>query len=315
MQKNILGIILTGFMVFAGCSKNTTEETAPIPDTGLYVSAQYTDGQLRVSRDIIYSTRPNLRNNQYTSNLTETAEMASNTLQMKMDIAVPPNASAGNKQPLIVFIHGGGFITGDKTDMTEQALSYARAGYVVASINYRLTKNQTNDTMRLISRIHALEDAGNAVRFLKANFQTYFIDTTRVLTLGSSAGGGLSLVNAIEADAATSISDFPGYSTRVNGAIATGATLRLDDITGFTLTYNAGDSPVLMFHANPLDGGTGATWQDVLDTQQRINASGNSCTVYPQPNLTHTVWLELGGPYWGPLKPFIWEKLRLAEKR
>lgn len=299
-------------LAISGCKKENIVDEPAIPDTGMYVSTQFTDASFRVYPNVVYSTRPNFRNNQYTSNITKAAEMASNTLQMKMDIAVPPNAVPAKKQPLIVFIHGGGFVTGDKTDMTEQALSYARAGYVVASINYRLTQNQANDSFRLLSRLHAIEDAGNAIRFLKAGFQTYHIDTTRVLTLGSSAGGGLSLVNALEADAATSVSDFPGFSTRVQGAISTGASLTLDDLMGITISYNASDAPVLMFHANPLDGSTGATWQAVLDAQQRINNSGNNCTVSPQPNLTHTVWLELGGTYWPVLKKFIWEKLRLA---
>mgnify|MGYP002789517775 CR=1 FL=1 len=317
MKRILVSVLsLTAVLLFS-CKKTVTEEPAaplPPPETGLYVSTQFAENALTIRRDVQYSTRPNFRNNQYTSIKTKAQEMATPTLFLKMDIALPPNASATSKQPLIVFIHGGGFVTGDKDDMTVQAISYARAGYVVASINYRLTQNQTNDSMRLLSRLHALEDAGNAIRFLKQNHASYFIDTNRILTLGSSAGGGLSLVNAIEADASTSAFDYTGASTKVNGAIATGATLSLDDLSGVQLRYDMNDVPVLMFHANPLDGGTGATWQDALTTQQRINQSGNSCTLHPQPNLSHTVSLDLGGLYWPQLKPFIWERLKLAQK-
>lgn len=314
MKKKFSLFIVFSSVILSSCNKEVTDEMVLIPDTGPYVSNLYAENTLQISRNIIYSTRPNFNNNQYTSITTKATEMLSNTLQLKMDIVLPPNATTTNKQPLIVFIHGGGFVTGDKDDMTLQALSYAKAGYVVASINYRLTQNQANDSSRLMSRKHALEDVGNAIRFLKVNYQTYNIDITRVLTVGSSAGGGLSLVNAVEADATTSTFDYSG-TTKANGAIATGATLSLDDLSGITLSYESTDSPVLMFHADPLDGGTGATWQDVLATQQKINASGNSCTVYPQPNLTHTVSLDLGGTYWPQLKPFIWEKLKLSEKQ
>lgn len=315
MINVLLFVLMFAAVVFTSCRKSTTGETAetPIPETGLYVSTQFTEASLTIRRNVLYSTRPNFRNNQYTSIQTKAQEMSMPTLLLKMDIALPPNASAAAKQPLIVFIHGGGFVTGDKEDMTAEAISYARAGYVVASINYRLTQNQTNDSSRLLSRLHALEDAGNAIRFLKVNYNSYFIDTTRILTLGSSAGGGLSLVNAIESDAATSTFDYTGVSTKVNAAIATGATLSLSDLPGIVLQYDKNDVPVLMFHANPLDGGTGATWQDALDTQQRINQSGNSCTLHPQPNLSHTVSLDLGGIYWPQLKPFIWQRLRLGQ--
>lgn len=314
MKQKLLPAFSAMVLLLTACKKNVTEETETIPDSGIYVSTQFTETSLRISPNIIYSTRPNFRNNQYTSITTKTAEMASNTLQLKMDLAIPPNATAANPQPLIVFIHGGGFVTGDKSDLYEDALSYARAGYVVASINYRLTQNQANDSMRLLSRQHALEDVFNAIRFLKTNSQTYFIDITRTLTLGSSAGGGLSLFNALDPDLSYAINDYPGFSSRVKGAISTGATLRLDDLNGLTPSYDASDAPVLLFHANPVDGGTGATWQDALTTQSRINAAGNQCTVTAQPDMTHTVSLALGGNYWSSLKPFIWKTLDLKNK-
>jgi hypothetical protein len=82
-----------------------------------------------------------------------------------------------------------------------------------------------------------------------------------------------------------------------------------------TISYDADDSPVLMFHAKEYDsGGNGYTWTaNAIPTQQAILNSGNSCTLIPQPNMTHTVVLELGGDYWQYLKPFLWEHLRLAE--
>lgn len=294
------------------CSKETPSTDTLPPDTGLYVSTQFSSPQLKILPNVKYGEKDNFRKMQYTSIQTKDAELLQTRLNLTMDIAVPPNASASSRQPLLVLIHGGGFVTGDKSDMYLEAYSYAQAGYVVATVNYRLTQNQFNDTVRLFSRLHALEDVGNAIRFLKKNASVYFIDTTRVLSIGSSAGGGLSVVNALERDAATSVVDYNGFSTRVSAAVSTGVTLKLDDIAPYTVGFDASDSPLLMFHANPLDSGTGATWQDLLNSQQLVNASGNTCEVFPQPNLTHTVSLELGGQYWPQLKPFLWKHLRLG---
>lgn len=282
------------------------------PDTGLYISTQFSNAQLSILPNVKYGEKDNFRNIQYTSIQTKEVELKQSKLNLTMDIAIPPNAGASSRQPLIVLIHGGGFVTGDKSDMYLEAYSYAQAGYVVATINYRLTQNQTNDTTRLLSRLHALEDVGNAIRFLKKNSAVYFIDTTRVISIGSSAGGGLSVTNALEKDAGTSIVDYPGYSTFVCAAVSTGVTLKLDDIAPLTIGFDAKDSPLLMFHANPLDSGTGATWQDLLNSQQLVNASGNTCEVFSQPNMTHTVSLELGGQYWPQLKPFLWKHLKLG---
>ncbi|MFD2450824.1 alpha/beta hydrolase fold domain-containing protein [Ideonella paludis] len=99
---------------------------------------------------------------------------------------------------MVIFIHGGGFVAGSKEDNRGKALSYAQAGYVAATINYRLTPNNEVDAAtRLRAMTQAAEDTANAVRYLKANAATYFIDTTRMATFGGSAGGALSLTNAI----------------------------------------------------------------------------------------------------------------------
>lgn len=287
-----------------------------IPDSGLYVSEQYTNAQLRIRTDVAYSTRFNPGGRQYTSDRTKSAESGSRSLTLKLDIAVPPNATAAHPQPLIIWIHGGGFHGGGKEDMRAEALSYARAGYVAVTVNYRLTaNNMVTPATRLTAITQASEDVMNAIRFLKANAALYHIDADRIATIGSSAGGGISLINAIEFDTLqNTVSDDVSVSSRVAAAISTGATLI--DATAKTtslLTYHADDSPVMLFHASPTDSVTGATWAgNVLPTRDRINASGNSCALASQANMTHVTDLSLGSVWWPLLKPFLWEKLRLS---
>lgn len=292
---------------------------SPAPDTGLYVSAQYATSRITQHRDLIYSRRPNA-GSQFTSEITRVAEQSSGAqLVLKLDLAVPPNASAQSRQPLIVWLHGGGLVSGGKEEVADQMLSYAQAGYVAASVNYRLTPGiETNAALRVRALQQAVEDTMNAIRFLRANAATYGIDASRVATFGNSAGGSISLVNAIEFDTLTgTVSDYPGVTSKVQGAVSTGATLVDGTSNSDSLVhYDAGDTPVLLYHANPTDGTSGATWSAaVLPTQSRINGSGNSCVVVAQPDRSHTVDLSLGGAYWPAAKAFLWARLRLAELR
>ena len=284
----------------------------------MYITQQFTAAQLTHYFNIPYATRPNFNGIQYTSIATQPTETGQPQLTMQMDIAVPPNATAAKKQPLIIVIHGGGFQGGQKEDFLDEARSYARAGYVAATINYRLTpNNQRTAALRLMAITHAVEDGMNAIRYLKANAGLYNIDISRIATVGSSAGGGISLVNAVEYNTlAGTASDYNGFSSKVAGAISTGATINDTSLApgNSLLHFDRFDTPVLLFHTIGTDPTTGATWSgNVLATQRAINASGNSCTIVAQPVNTHVVNLSVGGPYWNDEKKFLWEKLKLYE--
>ena len=96
-----------------------------------------------------------------------------------LDIFVPP--SADNPLPLVIWIHGGGWQKGDKAQCP--ALPLLRWGYVVASINYRLT-----DEASFPAQIY---DCKAAVRWLRAHAEEYHIDPDHVGVWGASAGGHL----------------------------------------------------------------------------------------------------------------------------
>ncbi|MDB5229181.1 MAG: hypothetical protein JWN78_3374 [Bacteroidota bacterium] len=311
----LLFVLLFSMISCKKPSTTTNNNNIPsVPDSGMYISKQYNESQLTVLRNIAFSTRPN-SGRQYTSDSTKGTDTLLSTLTLRLDIASAPNATASGKQPLIIFIHGGNFLAGDKENMEAEARTYATAGYVVATVNYRLTPdNETSTSTRIQAIIDATDDVMNAIRFLKKNASTYYIDTTRIATIGSSAGGGLSLINAIQYDdLLLTVSDYAGYSSKVQGAVSTGATLVETGInpTDF-LNFDSFDTPVLLFHANPEDGYRHTTWIDnVIPTQTLINNSGNECIISPQPNLTHTVDMSVGGDYWNVTKDFFWKKLKL----
>jgi acetyl esterase/lipase len=277
-----------------------------------YAESIYSSTQIEVTGDLEYSTRDNPTGLQFTSDL-----LLDNTdpLRLKLDVYTPP--SHGANRPLLVYIHGGGYKSGNKESLALEAVAYARMGYVVASINYRLTpENDSNAALRLLATVNANDDLQNAIRYLKTNAARWQIDTTRVGLLGMSAGGGMSLVNAVQADDLQgTTNDYPGVSAHVQAAVSTGATLiePLFD-TDELLDYDASDTPVLLFHVQGrADSATGATWEDnVVPTKTRIDGSGNSCQAVPTPEANHTVSLAPDGTHWATVRDFLWERLNLA---
>ena len=96
-----------------------------------------------------------------------------------LDVFVP--AKLTGPLPTVVFIHGGGWSGGDKRGCP--ALVMLRRGYVVASVNYRLS-----GVARFPAQIH---DCKAALRFLRGNAAKYKINPARVGVWGISAGGHL----------------------------------------------------------------------------------------------------------------------------
>jgi acetyl esterase/lipase len=96
----------------------------------------------------------------------------------KLDLYLP---SAGENWPLIVWIHGGAWLAGDK--LRPPALAYLDDGYAVASINYRLSQHATFPAQ--------LEDCKAAIRWLRDHAAEYGYDGERIGVWGASAGGHL----------------------------------------------------------------------------------------------------------------------------
>lgn len=101
-----------------------------------------------------------------------------------------PTGDALTNRPLILLMHGGAFIMGDKATTTvgELAENFARKGYVVAVINYRMGFNPASKSSLERSAYRAVQDARAALRFLSYNAENYRIDPDCIFLAGSSAG-------------------------------------------------------------------------------------------------------------------------------
>ena len=86
--------------------------------------------------------------------------------------------------PLFVHIHGGGFAFGDKRDdHMDSYLLGTKRGYVVASLEYRLSGEAKFPAAAL--------DCREAIRYIKTHAAEYCVDPERIAVLGGSAGGNL----------------------------------------------------------------------------------------------------------------------------
>ncbi|MAI34513.1 MAG: hypothetical protein CBE00_09730 [Planctomycetaceae bacterium TMED240] len=90
---------------------------------------------------------------------------------------------SGRGRPCIIFVHGGGWKGGDKKSAKQNAAWLVDHGFVVASINYRLT-----DTAQWPAQIN---DCYEAVRWVRRKSKTFGIDPDRIGAFGTSAGAHL----------------------------------------------------------------------------------------------------------------------------
>lgn len=114
---------------------------------------------------------------------------------LSMNIHFPKNAvDTMTKRPLVVMIHGGGFVGGDKEDLDEACRLFAKRGFVAATIKYRLGRSCANDSLSYLKAVYrANQDARAAIRFLVNGASTLRIDTSWIFIGGGSAGAGTSL--------------------------------------------------------------------------------------------------------------------------
>ncbi|HVC97390.1 MAG TPA: alpha/beta hydrolase [Pirellulales bacterium] len=103
---------------------------------------------------------------------------------LTLDLALPKGTHAA--APGLVFIHGGGWQSGNKDDFAAQAKEAAAAGYLAVSINYRLAPKHLFPAQ--------VEDCKCAVRWMRAHAAELKLDRDRIGAFGWSSGGHLALL-------------------------------------------------------------------------------------------------------------------------
>ena len=108
-----------------------------------------------------------------------------------MDIYEPHGDSPGLR-PLVIMAHGGAFVKGDRAQTAEFCRDFAKRGYVVANMEYRLIDALFLDSIGMFEVvIMAINDMRAAVRYFKedaANANTFRIGSESIFVAGVSAG-------------------------------------------------------------------------------------------------------------------------------
>jgi acetyl esterase/lipase len=133
--------------------------------------------------------------------------------KQKLYVAWPKGAGPN---PLVVILHGGGWVSGSRTGFRDEARLLAGLGYTAASLDYRLASNAANVFPA------AVEDVRCAVRYLRQNAADFKIDPTRVAAIGESAGGHLAAMLGVASDVAglDGSCPFTGQSPAVNAVVS-----------------------------------------------------------------------------------------------
>ncbi len=196
-----------------------------------YLEEVYPDVSIR--QDQVYGSAP---------------DAEGNAVQLELDL-YEPVGDVSERRPAIVWVHGGGFGIGsrDNPKIVDLATTFARRGYVTASITYRLLADQPCSQQEegspecVVSALAAKDDAQAAVRWLRASRADLRIDPSRIAIGGFSAGAVTSLlVGTWPENPGTSGN--PGERSDVQAVVSNcGYLPRADLIT-------QGDAPAAFFH-------------------------------------------------------------------
>ena len=200
-----------------------------------------------------------------TSNITfgQNATWTGGQYTLKLDF-YEPEGDTETERPLLIWVHGGSFIGGSKTDPDMVAFSerFTKKGYACASIDYRIGFFPIDSANAVKAVVRATQDLKAAIRFFykdKQTANTYKIDTNKIFIGGSSAGA-ITALHVAYLDDACEIEDYlsqstiasmggiegtsgnPGYSSTIQGVInGCGALARYS-------WMEADDVPLCSFH-------------------------------------------------------------------
>src|SRR5207248_1297270 len=92
--------------------------------------------------------------------------------------------SSGSSLPAVVLVHGGGWVSGSRSEFVPTAFKLAQAGWAAFTIDYDM------DPPRYPREVN---DVAKAVAWVRANAATYRIDPARIAELGASSGATIAV--------------------------------------------------------------------------------------------------------------------------
>jgi hypothetical protein len=299
--------------------------------------------QVQKTADIVYGTALAIPAVYVNENITVSQDL-------KLDL-YQPQGDTLSKRPLMLFAYGGGFLIGAKEDEDARALcdSFARKGFVTASINYRLGMNVADRSSGERAVYRAVQDWSAAIRYFKEFADSFRIDTNWIFAGGVSAGSISAMhcqyMSEAERPASSYASGLPFVAPDLGCKSCSGnayphsskvkALINAWGAIGDTLWMEASeDTPMISFHGD-LDPivpyGLGFPFTALITLPQvygsslihpRLQHLGIYSEFVPFPGQGHNIWGTVvannfvGGPtqYWDPIlmdiRNYLWQFLK-----
>ncbi len=138
---------------------------------------------------------------------------------LQLDLYLPAKRQGG-AAPAIVFVHGGGWASGERRNFAPMAIAMAARGYAAATISYRLSPEAPYPA--------AIHDAKAAVRWMRSHAAEYNIDQGHIAIAGGSAGGQIASLVGVT----SGIAKFDPGADAASSAVQ--AIVNIDGLSDFT---------------------------------------------------------------------------------
>jgi acetyl esterase/lipase len=114
--------------------------------------------------------------------------VVANGYECKLDLWLP-KTDFGERVPTLIYIHGGGWISGEREQYALIFLPFIEMGFAIANVQYRMAHISTAPS--------AVQDCRAALRWVIFNADKYGFDTEKIIVFGHSAGGHLALMTGM----------------------------------------------------------------------------------------------------------------------
>jgi acetyl esterase/lipase len=135
--------------------------------TSVFVVLAHAQTTPRLERDIAYAEPKNER--------------------QLLDVYAPP---AGSNLPVVVWVHGGGWVRGSKNEVDHKPAAFVQKGFVFVPVNYRFVPHVTMNTI--------VRDVAKSIGWVHANIARYGGDPKRIFLMGHSAGAQLAALLCVD---------------------------------------------------------------------------------------------------------------------
>lgn len=205
MKKIIVFSLM--LLAFYGCNNNSSDPNRPLPPPKGYMNETFLKISYGLGMLDLVDTEPKVPDNIIEFKDIEYKFIDSTSLQLdiykRKDLREPA--------PVMIFIHGGAWRSGKRSDYLPYLIDYAQKGYVTAALSYRLVKQAVFPA--------AVQDVSCGVKWIKNHAEEFGINPNKVVLIGGSAGGHLALMIGYGGDESFFNADCPEGDNSVNVVI------------------------------------------------------------------------------------------------